>query len=69
MEGSREGATDRGLLESALRMTLSGRAPDDGGMRLLLGLPLVERDVRLALERSYRELAARAQPCRADRAC
>jgi serine/threonine-protein kinase PknG len=47
------------LLESALRMTLSGRAADDGRMRLL-GLPLAERDLRLALERSYRELARHA---------
>jgi serine/threonine-protein kinase PknG len=47
------------LLESALRMTLSGRAADGGRMRLL-GLPLAERDLRLALERSYRELARHA---------
>jgi serine/threonine-protein kinase PknG len=53
------------LLESALRMTLSGRALADGSTRLL-GLPLVERDVRLALERSYRELARHA-PRRSER--
>jgi serine/threonine-protein kinase PknG len=46
-------------------MTLSGRGSDDGEVRLL-GLPLVERDVRLALEHSYRELARHA-PSRTER--
>ena len=40
-------------------MTLAGKASDDGRMRLL-GLPLVERDLRVGLERSYRELARHA---------
>jgi serine/threonine-protein kinase PknG len=65
VEGEQRERLAADLLESALRMTLSGRASDDGRMRLL-GLPLVERDVRLALERSYRELARHA-PSRAQR--
>jgi len=59
VEGEQRERLTADLLESALRMTLSGRSPDDGGTRLL-GLPLVERDVRLALEHSYRELARHA---------
>ena len=59
MDGEQRERLTADLLESALRMTLAGRASDDGRMRLL-GLPLVERDLRLALERSYRELARHA---------
>ena len=65
VEGEQRERLTADLLESALRMTLSGRAPDDGEVRLL-GLPLVERDVRLALEHSYRELARHA-PSRPER--
>jgi serine/threonine-protein kinase PknG len=59
VEGEQRERLTADVLESGLRMTLSGRAPDDGRMRLL-GLPLVERHIRLALERSYRELARHA---------
>ncbi|MGZ6702219.1 MAG: tetratricopeptide repeat protein [Solirubrobacteraceae bacterium] len=59
VEGEQRQRLTADVLESALRMTLSGRALDDGRTRLL-GLPLVERDLRLALERSYRELARHA---------
>jgi serine/threonine-protein kinase PknG len=59
VEGEQRERLTAELLESGLRMTLSGRASDDGRTRLL-GLPLVERDLRLALERSYRELARHA---------
>ena len=65
VEGEQRERLTADLLESALRMTLSGRDLDDGRTRLL-GLPLVERDVRLALEHSYRELARHA-PRRAER--
>jgi serine/threonine-protein kinase PknG len=65
LEGEQRERLTADLLESALRMTLSGRGSDDGGVRLL-GLPLVERDVRLALEHSYRELARHA-PSRTER--
>ena len=44
------------LLDTALRMTVAGKAVDDGQARVL-GLPFAERELRLALERSYRELA------------
>jgi serine/threonine-protein kinase PknG len=46
------------LLGSALRLTLDGRAFDDG--QLLLGNRLTERDLRAGLERAYRSLARRA---------
>jgi serine/threonine-protein kinase PknG len=59
VEGEQRDRLTADVLESALGMTLSGRASDDGQIRLL-GLPLVERDLRLALERSYRELARHA---------
>jgi serine/threonine-protein kinase PknG len=65
LEGEQRERLTADLLESALRMTLSGRGSDDGEVRLL-GLPLVERDVRLALEHSYRELARHA-PSRTER--
>jgi serine/threonine-protein kinase PknG len=47
------------LLDTALRLTLTGRAADDGHTSLL-GHRLAERDLRLGLERSYRELARHA---------
>jgi serine/threonine-protein kinase PknG len=65
LEGEQRERLTADLLESALRMTSSGRGSDDGEVRLL-GLPLVERDVRLALEHSYRELARHA-PSRTER--
>jgi len=65
LEGEQRERLTADLLESALRMTLSGRGSDDGEVRLLR-LPLVERDVRLALEHSYRELARHA-PSRTER--
>jgi serine/threonine-protein kinase PknG len=59
LEGEQRERLRADLLECALRVALSGRASDDGAARVL-GLPLVERDLRLALERSYRELARHA---------
>jgi serine/threonine-protein kinase PknG len=47
------------VLDTALRLTLAGKAFDDGRVRLL-GVRLAERDLRLGLERSYRELARHA---------
>jgi serine/threonine-protein kinase PknG len=47
------------VLDAALRLTLAGQAFDDGRVRLL-GVRLAERDLRLGLERSYRELARHA---------
>lgn len=47
------------LLETALRVTLTGTASDDGRTSLL-GHRVVERDLRLGLESSYRALARRA---------
>jgi serine/threonine-protein kinase PknG len=47
------------LLGTALRLTLTGRASDDGRTSLL-GHRVAERDLRLGLERSYRELARHA---------
>jgi serine/threonine-protein kinase PknG len=47
------------LLESALQLTLDGGAPSGGGAKLV-GHRLVERELRLGLERSYRALARHA---------
>jgi serine/threonine-protein kinase PknG len=47
------------VLDAALQITLGGECVDDGRVRVL-GLPLVERELRLALEHSYRELARHA---------
>ncbi len=44
------------LLETALRLAQNGAAPESAGARLL-GHKLVERDLRLGVERSYRMLA------------
>jgi serine/threonine-protein kinase PknG len=65
LEGEQRERLTADLLESALRMTLSGRSSGNGEVRLL-GVPFAERDVRLALEHSYRELARHA-PSRAER--
>ena len=48
-----------GILSAVLRLASKGVAFDDGRSRLL-GHRLVERELRLALERSYRSLARRA---------
>jgi serine/threonine-protein kinase PknG len=47
------------VLDCALTLTVQGKAPADGGAKLL-GHPFVERELRLALERSYRQLARRS---------
>jgi serine/threonine-protein kinase PknG len=44
------------LLETALRLAQNGAAPSSRGASLL-GHKLVERDLRLGVERSYRTLA------------
>jgi serine/threonine-protein kinase PknG len=60
LDGEQRERLSADLLDAALRVTLAGPPPiDDGGVRLL-GVPLVERDLRIALERSYRELARHA---------
>ena len=51
------------LLAGALRLTLRGQVPANGAT--LLGHRLVERELRLGLERCYRALARRA-PTRAE---
>jgi serine/threonine-protein kinase PknG len=53
------------LLEAALRLTLPGANGGDGTSRLL-GVRLEEHELRLGLERCYRELARHA-PTRAER--
>jgi serine/threonine-protein kinase PknG len=65
VEGEQRARLTADVLRGALGMTLAGRSPQDAGVRLL-GLPLVERGLRLALERAYRELARHAVR-RADR--
>ena len=47
------------ILSAVLRLASTGVAFDDGGSRLL-GHRLVDRELRLGLERSYRSLARRA---------
>jgi hypothetical protein len=47
------------LLEGALKLTLAGKAPPDT-TAMLVGHRLVERDLRVGLERSYRSLARHA---------
>jgi len=59
LDGEQRERLTADLLDAALRITLAGEAVDDGRVRVL-GLPLVERELRLALERSYRELARHA---------
>ena len=59
IEGEQRERLSADLLDIALRMTLAGKASNDGRRRLL-GVPLVERELRLALEQSYRELARHA---------
>jgi serine/threonine-protein kinase PknG len=53
------------LLDAALRLTLLGASGIDGASRLL-GVRLEEHELRLGLERCYRELARHA-PTRAER--
>jgi len=65
VQGEQRDRLTADLLESALELTLKGNAFDDGRARLL-GHRLVERDLRIGLERSYRALARRA-PSRAER--
>jgi serine/threonine-protein kinase PknG len=60
LDGEQRERLTADLLGAALRITLAGPPPlDDGGVRLL-GVPLVERELRIALERSYRDLARHA---------
>ncbi len=65
LEGEQRVRLTADVLGAALRITLAGEPVDDGRGRVL-GVPLVERELRLALERSYRELARHA-PNRAER--
>ena len=65
LEGEQRARLTADVLGAALRITLAGEPVDDGRGRVL-GVPLVERELRLALERSYRELARHA-PNRAER--
>ena len=59
LEGEQRARLTADVLGAALRITLPGEPVDDGRGRVL-GVPLVERELRLALERSYRELARHA---------
>ena len=59
LEGEQRDRLTAELLDTALRLRLTGKAWDDGRARLL-GRRLVERDLRLGLEHSYRALARRA---------
>jgi serine/threonine-protein kinase PknG len=59
IEGKQRDRLTTDLLDAALRLILTGNATDDGGVSLL-GHRLAERDLRLALERSYRALARTA---------
>jgi serine/threonine-protein kinase PknG len=59
VEGELRDRLTADLLDKALLLTLAGKASDDGRANLL-GHRLVERDLRLGLERSYRALARRA---------
>jgi serine/threonine-protein kinase PknG len=59
LDGEQRARLTADVLDPALRITLAGEPVDDGQGRVL-GVPLVERELRLALERSYRELARHA---------
>ena len=59
LEGETQDRLTAELLEAALALALRGEAQDDGRTQLA-GHRLSERDLRLALERSYRALARRA---------
>ena len=59
IEGEKRDRLTASLLETALELRLGGGAADDGRSSLV-GYRLVERDLRLGLERSYRALARRA---------
>ena len=56
IKGEQRDRLSADLLDAALRLTLGGKAREDAHVSLL-GHNLVERDLRLALERSYRALA------------
>ena len=59
IEGEQRDRLSADLLGAALELTLTDSVPDNGGVSLL-GCQLVERDLRLGLERCYRDLARRA---------
>jgi serine/threonine-protein kinase PknG len=59
IEGEQRDRLSADLLGAALTLSLAGSAPDNGRVSLL-GCELVERDLRLGLERCYRALARRA---------
>jgi serine/threonine-protein kinase PknG len=65
LDGEQRERLTADVLDAALRITLAAEPVDDRGVRVL-GVPLVECELRLALERSYRELARHAAN-RADR--
>jgi serine/threonine-protein kinase PknG len=59
IEGEQRDRLTADLLDRALQLMLEGKAGDESAATLL-GHPLIERDLRLGLERSYRALARRA---------
>jgi serine/threonine-protein kinase PknG len=59
LDGEQRERLTADILAAALRLASTGRAFDDG-RSMLLGHRLVERELRLGLERSYRSLARRA---------
>ena len=65
LEGEQKERLTVGVLDAALRISQTGQAADQAPVRVL-GLPLDEHELRLALERSYRELA-RHTASRAER--
>jgi serine/threonine-protein kinase PknG len=65
IEGEQRDRLTTDLLGAALRLTLAGNELDDGRVSLLGHRP-VERELRFALERSYRALA-RSAPTRDER--
>jgi serine/threonine-protein kinase PknG len=65
IDGEQRDRLSADLLKIALRLATSGDAPLDSNTSLL-GCPLAERELRLALEAAYRNIARRA-PTRAER--
>jgi serine/threonine-protein kinase PknG len=65
VEGEQRDRLTADLLEAALWLAVEGKTVN-GRRASLLGHPLVERELRLGLEQSYRSLARRA-PSRAER--
>jgi serine/threonine-protein kinase PknG len=59
LEGEQKERLTVRVLDAALLISQTGRAADQAPVRVL-GLPLDEHELRLALERSYRELARHA---------